>query len=124
MNLLTNRVNIPKTIEENKQSAPPPVETKPAVLDYKPDIIDICSDKIISNHDIKDTVTMPRAIFKGYLCFTAGTAINAMASLIKKEKVSAAMQIIGSAIAILGTFNFVKPFLAANKTKNLTEEKK
>ena len=104
----------------------PPSEENPAAKDYKPDIIDICSDKIISNHDINDTVTMPRAIFKGYLCFTAGTAINAMASLIKNksEKVSAAMQILGSSIAILGTYNFVKPFLAANRTKNLTEAKK
>ncbi len=126
MNIVTNYSDNKVINTDKTKSFDSPVkqENKPAQLDYKPDLIDICSDKIISNHDIRDTVTMPRAIFKGYLCFTAGTAINAIAGMIKKEKVKSPLLILGSLISILGTFNFVKPFLANHRLQKLTEEKK
>jgi len=88
----------------------------------KPDILDICSEKIINKRDITDTVTMPRAIFKGYLCFTAGTAINAIAGMLKKGNLSKGLSIAGSLISILGTFNFVKPFLIPEKELTKSEK--
>jgi len=53
--------------------------------------------------------------FKGYLCFTAGTTINAIAGMLKKGTASKILGIVGSLISILGTFNFVKPFLIKEK---------
>ncbi len=92
-------------------------------LEYKPDIVDFISKKVVNKDDIKDTVTMPRAIFKGYLCFTAGTAINAIAGMVKKfGALSKTLGIIGSIISIYGTYNFVKPFLL--KENDLTKEEK
>ena len=120
MNILNNISSLPSSAESVKRSNTTPV----IKTENKKDILDIFNEKVANRKDITDTVTMPRAIFKGYLCFTAGTAINAMAAIIKHEKVKGAMQIIGSAIAILGTFNFVKPFLANSRVQKLTENKK
>ncbi len=110
LNIVSNQNEIVnnKIQQQNKQSQQPKLE-------YKPDILDICSEKIIKNRDITDTVTMPRAIFKGYLCFTAGTAINSIAGMLKHEKAKKGLSIAGSLISILGTFNFVKPFLIKEK---------
>ena len=119
MNVLANFQTpfVPQDVKEVQ-----PVKQEPAKLDYKPDLLDIASEKIINKRDITDTVTMPRAIFKGYLCFTAGTSINAIAGMLKNDKAKKGLGIAGSLISILGTFNFVKPFLI--KDKNLTEEGK
>ncbi len=87
----------------------------------KKDILDKFSEKVVNKKDINDTVTVPRAIFKGYLCFTAGTALNAIAGMLKKEnKVTKGLAIGGSLMSIYGTFNFVKPFLI--KEKDLTKD--
>ena len=114
MNILANFDNPVKSVEVKpvKKEETPKVE-------YKPDLLDIASEKIINNRDITDTVTMPRAIFKGYLCFTAGTAINAIGGMLKNDVAKKTLGIAGSLISILGTFNFVKPFLI--KDKNSTE---
>ena len=114
MNILANFDNPVKPVEMKpvKKEETPKVE-------YKPDLLDIASEKIINNRDITDTVTMPRAIFKGYLCFTAGTAINAIGGMLKNDIAKKTLGIAGSLISILGTFNFVKPFLI--KDKNSTE---
>ena len=111
VNVLNNQVRQeePKKVQQTK-------------LEYKPDILDICSEKIVKKRDITDTVTMPRAIFKGYLCFTAGTAINAIAGMLKKGKLSKTLAIAGSLISILGTFNFVKPFLIPEKQLTKAEK--
>ena len=99
----------------NNQVKSTPKQVQQTKLEYKPDILDICSEKVINKRDITDTVTMPRAIFKGYLCFTAGTAINAISGMLQKNTFSKALGIIGSLISIYGTFNFVKPFLIPEK---------
>ena len=62
---------------------------------------------------------MPRAIFKGYMCFTAGTALNALGGMLKNEKAKKALAIAGTLISIVGTFNFVKPFLHKEEPKNV-----
>ena len=90
--------------------------------EYKPDILDIFSKKVINERDVNDMVTAPRAIFKGYLCFTTGTAINAIAAMIKNAKVKTGLLIAGTLASIYGTFNFVKPFLI--KQENLTKSEK
>lgn len=115
MNVLANFEN---TIPTSKplDVKPVPVQKMP---EYKPDILDIVSEKIVNRRDITDTVTMPRAIFKGYLCFTAGTAVNAIAGMINQGKLSKCLNIAGSLVSIYGTFNFVKGFLI--RDKELTE---
>ena len=90
--------------------------------DYKPDFFDKICEKVVNKRDINDMVTTPRAIFKGYLCFTAGTAINSIAALIKKPNISKYLNIAGTIISIYGTYNFVKPFLI--KGKDLTKNEK
>ena len=67
-------------------------------------------------------VTVPRTIFKGYLCFTAGTMVNTIASFIKNDKLSSPLKIIGCLASIYGTYNFVKPFLI--REENLTKTEK
>ena len=109
-------------VVNNQVKKEEPKKAQQTKLEYKPDILDICSEKIVKKRDITDTVTMPRAIFKGYLCFTAGTAINAISGMLEKGKTSKALGIAGSLISILGTFNFVKPFLIPEK--QLTKEEK
>ncbi len=98
------------------------IEQSNSKNEYKPDILDIFSEKVVNKKDIDDMVTTPRAIFKGYLCFTAGTTLNAIASLLKDNKFSKGLKIAGSIISIYGTYNFVKPYLI--RDKNLTKTKK
>ena len=95
------------TVEPAKVQEKAPVVT----MENKPDIIDFISKKVINPKDVNDTVTMPRAIFKGYMCFTAGTAINAIGGMLKNDVAKKFLGIAGTLISIVGTFNFVKPFL-------------
>ena len=115
--LAQTKVSVPVTAPATTQA---PAPAKP--IESKPDIIDFISKKAINPKDVNDTVTMPRAIFKGYLCFTAGTAINAIAGMLKNANAKKALGIAGSLISILGTFNFVKPFLHKKEPQN-TENK-
>lgn len=118
MNILNDYTQI--NALSKMQTATPAVENQPVkTQEYKPDILDIFSEKVVNKRDITDTVTVPRAIFKGYLCFTAGTTINAIAGMMKKSGFSKYLGIAGSLVAIYGTFNFVKPFLIKeNKEKS------
>ena len=113
MNVVDSIINKNLRVNTENKTQPPRVEQKK--LEYKPDIIDICSEKIINNRDITDTVTIPRHLFKGYFCLTAGTTINAIAGMLKNKEVARGMSIAGSLIALLGTFNFVKPFFKPQK---------
>lgn len=97
----------------------PQIQAPVKPVENKPDIIDFISKKAINPKDVNDTVTMPRAIFKGYLCFTAGTAINAIGGMLKNDTAKKALGIAGSLISILGTFNFVKPFLHKEEPQNI-----
>ena len=120
MNILNNISSLPSSAESVKRSNTTPV----IKTENKKDILDIFNEKVANRKDITDTVTMPRAIFKGYLCFTAGTAINAIAGMIKKGTASKVLSIAGSLTAIYGTFNFVKPFLLKNNKEDLTKNEK
>lgn len=122
MNILDSMQNMSITSKNNKPKAGKKNISEPKVANYKPDIIDICSEKIVKKRDITDTVTIPRSLFKGYFCFTAGTTINSIAGMIKNNKVSNGLKIVGSLISIYGTFNFVKPFFI--KEQNLTKTEK
>ena len=119
--LAQTQVAQPATTPANT-SVPVQAQTPTKPIENKPDIIDFISKKAINPKDVNDTVTMPRAIFKGYLCFTAGTAINAIAGMLKNANAKKALSIAGSLISILGTFNFVKPFL--HKEEPQTANKK
>ena len=109
-NININRNNIKKTEQATKKK------------EYKADVLDILSEKVVNKNDLNDMVTTPRAIFKGYLCFTAGTTINAIASLLKDNKFSKGLKIAGSICTIYGTYNFVKPYLIRNKDLTKTEK--
>ena len=108
MNILNNYPQISSLQSVNKPAAQ-------AIVPYQKDVFDKISEKVINKRDINDTVTMPRTIFKGYMCFTAGTAINAISGMLKHDKVKKALGIAGSLISIYGTYNFVKPFLIRGK---------
>ena len=118
MNIITNYQNkeIPasRPTTENIQVVPKE--------EYKPDILDLLSKKVINQNDLNDMVTTPRAIFKGYLCFTIGASINTIGNFIKNEKISKALQILGCISSIYGTYNFVKPYLV--RQNQLTKDKK
>lgn len=90
--------------------------------EYKPDVLDFLSEKVVNKNDLNDMVTTPRAIFKGYLCFTAGTTVNAIAGFIKHEKISNALKVLGSIVSVYGTYNFVKPYLIRNKELTKSEK--
>ena len=113
MNILSNYNNPAKKSIKISESKTIPKQQKN--IEYKPDVLDIFADKVVNKRDLSDMVATPRSIFKGYLCFTVGTAINSIASLLKKGKVSKGLSIFGSLISIYGTFNFVKPYLFKNK---------
>ena len=97
-------------------------DNKQIIQNEKQDIIDFLSEKVINKNDINDTVTMPRTIFKGYLCFTTGTLMNGIAQMLKNTKIKTGLMIAGSIASIYGTFNFVKPYLF--KENNLTKKEK
>ena len=97
-------------------------DNKQIIQNEKQDIIDFLSEKVINKNDINDTVTMPRTIFKGYLCFTTGTLMNGIAQMLKNTKIKTGLMIAGSLASIYGTFNFVKPYLF--KENNLTKKEK
>ncbi len=89
----------------------------------KKDILDIFSEKVVNKKDINDMVEAPRSIFKGYLCFTTGSSLTLIGSLIKNKSINKITTILGALISIYGTFNFVKPFLIKNKDLTKPEKK-
>ncbi len=121
MNVFNNFSQIaPQTTMQTTVSQP--VNTPVKKDDYKPDVLDILSEKVVNQNDLNDMVKTPRAIFKGYLCFTVGTTINAISSLIKNDKVKKGLAIAGSLTSIYGTYNFVKPYLIRNKELTNSEK--
>lgn len=122
MNVFTNISSVGSLPKQAVASEPQKNIVASPKVEYKPDILDIFSEKVVNKRDLTDMVTVPRTIFKGYLCFTAGTAINSIASLAGDNKFSKGLGILGNIISIYGTFNFVKPFLI--KEKELTKSEK
>ena len=124
-------MNVSNNFSEFKSFSKPqikqaPVAKAPEVVtapqQEKKDILDIFSEKVVNKDDINDMVQAPRAIFKGYLCFTAGSSLTLISSLLKNKKLNKGLTIAGSLLSIYGTYNFVKPFLV--KDKNLTNNQK
>lgn len=122
MNVLNNFSQINTTAQpkdaNNTKAEQPSVKKD----EYKPDVLDILSEKVVNKNDLNDMVTTPRSIFKGYLCFTTGTALNAIAAMLKQNKFSKGLNIAGSLISIYGTYNFVKPYLIRNKELTKSEK--
>ena len=115
MNLLevstSNNTKIFTQNTDNKQK-------QPVNKQYKEDIMDVFAKKVVNQNDLNDMVTVPRTIFKGYLCFTVGTAINAIGAMFKNPVITKPLAIFGSLVSIYGTYNFVKPFLIRESEKN------
>lgn len=122
MNVFTDISSINNAPKQTVSNEPQKNVVASPKIEYKPDILDIFSEKVVNKRDLTDMVTVPRTIFKGYLCFTAGTAINAIASLTGSNKLSKGLGILGNIISIYGTYNFVKPFLIKEKELTKTEK--
>ena len=124
MNVFDNFQDITRSSEiyNTKKNSDKSIKKSTSKYEYKPDILDFFSEKVVNKNDIVDMVTTPRAIFKGYLCFTAGTLVNTIGGLIKQEKISNFLKITGCLASIYGTYNFVKPFLI--REEKLTNFKK
>lgn len=122
MNVFADISSINNTPKQKVSTQPQKNVVASPKIEYKPDILDIFSEKVVNKRDLTDMVTVPRTIFKGYLCFTAGTAINAIASLTGSNKLSKWLGILGNIISIYGTYNFVKPFLIKEKELTKTEK--
>ena len=72
---------------------------------------------IKNSADMNDTIVVPRTIFKGYLAFTASTALGALASFsnkVSKPKMSGFFSAAAALSALWGTYSFVRPYLFAN----------
>lgn len=85
----------------------------------KPSIFDKLSTNIKNSRDVNDTVTVPRCIFKGYLCFMLGTSASSLASIAKQHLKKAPfihpiLNTLAIGLSTYGTYNFVKPFLFKN----------
>lgn len=110
--------------QETKQ---PEIEQPKVVAKEEPkgDFFDKISEKVVNPKDISDTVKMPRTIFKGYLSFMIGSTLMFMANPIKDIKgfktISKFLNFAGLGATIVGTYEFVKPFLLKGKKE---EDKK
>lgn len=95
--------------------------------EVKSDFFDKISEKVINPKDINDTVKMPRTIFKGYLSFMIGSTLMFMANPIKEIKgfktISKFLNFAGLGATIVGTYEFVKPFLLKPKNETKEQEK-
>lgn len=109
---------------DNYSKLPPKTDSaefsaKKSEYTYKPDFLDKLSENVVNKRDLNDMVTVPRSVFKGYLCFVLGTTVNSLANIIFKSpktlKAAKAFNVLGSLISFYGTFNFVKPFLIKDK---------
>lgn len=83
----------------------------------KESLVEKFENNIKNSADLNDTVKVPRTIFKGYLAFTAGTALATVAAIAKGKtpRISNFLNIISSALIIFGTYSFVRPYLLRDK---------
>ncbi len=101
-NFFNKQVNF-KAFSDNKSST----ENKKG-----PTFLDVVTTSAKNSADLNDTIEVPRTIFKGYLSFMAGTALGALAPLAKNRKyLSKGLNIAASALALLGTYFFVRPYV-------------
>lgn len=110
------------TLSEQKPDSFEKTQTEENKPKKQNDIVSFIESKVVNPRDINDTVTMPRAIFKGYLCFTAGTAIGAIASNYKNSKPGRILNAASAALTVLGTYNFVKPFIFKGEQTSKSEK--
>lgn len=130
---IPNTTNIPHTQPLASQQVMAQTEIKqpevtaPVREEYKSDFFDKISEKVVNPKDITDTVKVPRTIFKGYLGFMAGTSLIFMASFIENVRgfktISKFLKFTGFAATIVGTYEFVKPFLLKPKNEAKDEAK-
>ena len=81
----------------------------------KSSILNKFQTEIKNSADMNDTLEVPRTIFKGYLAFTASTAMSAVAAFTKKlPKVSGFFSALSAMTALWGTYSFVRPYLFTN----------
>ena len=69
-------------------------------------ITDRFSTRIRNSADMNDCVAVPRTIFKGYLAFMVGTALNGLAMFIPEKAKSVKTTI--SSILFNFSFDFIK----------------
>ena len=76
-------------------------------------ITDRFSTRNRNSADMNDCVAVPRTIFKGYLAFMVGTALNGLAMFIpeKAKPVKTTMMVTGSLINTYGIWAFARPYI-------------
>lgn len=83
----------------------------------KNDFLSKFETNIINSADLNDTVQVPRTIFKGYLAFMAGSALATL-TLVTKGALKIILSVASAGLIVLGTFNFVKPYIIKNAEEN------
>ncbi len=104
-----------QNIQEPVKEAP--IAKKQSMQD---DIFDKINNKVINSKDVTDTVTLPRAIFKGYLSFFLSSTLLGLTAInpAKTAKINNPLRVASSLLAIVGTFEFLKPLLLKQKSED------
>ena len=74
---------------------------------------------IRNSADLKDTVVVPRTIFKGYLSIMTGTSLLTIAMIAKNthKKLSTALNVVANGLMIFGTYSFTRPYIFNDSKK-------
>src|SRR5574344_2435986 len=91
-----------------------PVKVEPKQVN-KVKFTDKFATKVKNSADMKDTVNVPRTIFKGYLAFMVGTAAASVANIIKQPTIKKALNLSAIAMTTYGTWAFVRPYVLKDK---------
>ncbi len=99
-------------------------ENSPKEGEKAPTFLDVFTTSAKNSADLNDTVEVPRTIFKGYLSFMAGTTLGAIAPFAKgKKPLFATLSIAAGALALLGTYFFVRPYVIKGANQKPSETK-
>jgi len=109
---------VPTPIESKKETAivQNPVQNPPK----KSGLLDKFETSIRNAADVRDTVKVPRTIFKGYLSIMTGSTLISLAMLtkIKNPKLSNFFNVVSAGLMIFGTYSFTRPYLFKNQKEN------
>jgi len=117
-NFKSNPQEIIQTSLVAQQPQPPQKEAQPL------EFIDKLLDKVKNPNDANDCVSVPRGIFKAYICLMTGTGLGAIAGLMPKalKVIKTPLNIIGSLLGILSAFYFAKPFVFKDLSKTVSRQ--
>lgn len=108
-----NKIQFNPYFKSNQQQEP-----------QKKELIDQLLDKVKNPKDVNDCVSVPRGIFKAYMCLMSGTAIGSIAGLLPKKAafIKTPLNIVGSLLGLLSAAYFAKPFIVEGLTPTVSRE--